>query len=307
MAPPLVTASQAILSSLASENRHVLSVWRALIYLRRSSFQLSSNQRRWHKLPESESDISQYIRLMEANGDLRSVRGATRIYRANTPFARNYSIDMREVLFEEHAYTILSHFSALDFHGLTIEQPKVITALSAARVARDVLPLGTDASDWEDIPLPSMTRPRSVLGQEVRWIRMDPIRLYGYSIYSPLGVPYRVTSPERTLVDALQRPEHCGGIGNVLRSWSRGRDMIDLSLVEQYTERYGIALLRQRVGYVLEELGFTSRMLDEWAMNSKRGGSSKLVGSEAFNPCYSDRWNVSLNGPVHILQQDSFA
>lgn len=234
-------------------------------------------------------------------GDLQPIRGTVNLYRVTSPFAQTHALDPLEVLFEEHAYTILSHFSALDFHGLTIEQPKVFTAISAAKAAPDVLPLDTDASDWEDISLPSKTRPNAVMGQSVKWITVALPKLFGYSVYRPLGVPYRVTSPERTLIDALQKPEFCGGIGNVLEAWVIGWDVIDPELVERYTERYGVALLRQRVGYVLEALGYRSSTLDGWAASSKRGGSSKLVGSASFVPDYSDRWNLSLNAPVHLL------
>lgn len=239
---------------------------------------------------------------MEHNGEIRPIQGLDRLYRVTTPYAQSRNLDDREVLFEDHAYTILSHFSALEFHGLTIEQPKVITAYSAAKAARDVLPLGTDASDWEDLALPSRTRPKSVLGRPVRWVNVDVARLYGYSVYSPLGIPYRVTSPERTLIDALQKPDLNGGITNVLRAWVMGWDQIDPELIVQYTDRFDMAILRQRVGYVLETLGYTGPPLDRWALSSKRGGSSKLVGSEPFASEHSTRWNLSLNAPVHVLQ-----
>ncbi len=160
-----VTASQAILRALAADNRHVLSTWRALIYLRRATFELGSNQRRWRNAPEAESDITPHIRQMVSREELRPLRGLPGIYLVTAPYAREAMTDSREVLFEAHAYTVLSHFTALEFHGLTIEQPKVITATSAVRAIPDVLPLGTDASDWEDIPLPSRTRPSAVLGQ----------------------------------------------------------------------------------------------------------------------------------------------
>lgn len=240
---------------------------------------------------------------MADNGELRAIRGGIKIFRVTTPFAQSHNLDTWEVLFEEHAYTILSHFTALEFHGLTQEQPKLITAISAAKAIPDVLPLGTDASDWEHLSLPSRTRPGAVSGQLVRWTTVELARIYGYSVYRPLGVPYRVTSPERTLMDALQKPELCGGIANVLKAWVAGRDMIDPILVEQYTERYNVALLRQRVGYVLEALGFASQTLNCWAQSSKRGGSSKLVGSEPFASDHSERWNLSLNAPVHILHE----
>lgn len=279
-------------------------MWRALLYLQRLTRELAGGQRRWRRYPETIADIAPYVHQMIANGELEGISDQSRLYRVTAPFAAQTPLDAREVLFEAHPWAILSHLSALEFHGLTLDQPKIITAFSAVRSAPDLLPLGTITDDWLDTPLPSKSRPRTVLGLPVRWVDLPPERVYGIAVHAPLGVPYRVTSPERTLVDALQRPDLSGGIGNVLRAWGQARDLIEPAVVEQYTERYGVALLRQRVGFVLEHLGHRSVILDQWAEASTRGGSNRLVGPEPFSSDYSERWNLSLNAPVHLLAID---
>lgn len=298
-----ISVSESILSNLAGEQRRVLSAWRAQIYLRRDSFRLSPGQRRWKNIPTSESDIQRHLRQMMDRQELKRIRGVAMTYVVTVPFSSRLPLDEREVLVEAHAYTILSYYSALEFHGLTYDQPKVITAFSAAKMQRDFIPLDTEIDEWEGLSFPSKTMPGKVLSMPVTWRSLSPSRTFGIDTYRRQQLPYRVTSLERTLIDSLQEPSLSGGILNVLRAWVIGYDRVDLPTLVRYTEMYGIALLKQRVGFVLEELGLHHPMLDIWAAKSNRGGSSRLVGTAEFSTHYSERWNLSLNGPVHVLRE----
>lgn len=291
------------MSSLARENRRALSSWRVLIYLRRDTFRFTPEQRRWKNIPTDESDVQRYLRQMIDRGELDRISGVSKTYAASVPFAQANLLDEREILFEAHAYTILSHYSALEFHGLTLDHPKVISAFSAAGMQREFIPLDTDIDEWEDLELPSRTKPGKVLKMPVTWRNLNQHRMFGIDIYRRQHIPYRVTSIERTLIDSLQEPNISGGMMNVLRGWVLAQDRFDLATVIRYTELYDIALLKQRVGYVLEELGFHHPTLDTWAAHSKRGGSSRLVGTAEFSSRYSERWNLSLNGPVDVLRE----
>lgn len=304
MQRPLASVHQVLLESLDRDSRRVLSAWRTLIYLRRATFELDPSRRRWKNLPENESDTYPYIRQMVQRGELREIENARRLYRPIVPFASDAPIDEREVLFEAHPYTVLSHLSALEFHHLTWDQPKIMTTMSAAKMPWDFLPLGTTIEDWEGVELPARSKPAKVLQIPVDWKDLPPGRIFGIETYERHRVPYRVTSPERTLLDTLQDPGRSGGIMNVLKAWGMARETMDVETILTYTELYGIALLRQRVGYILEELNVHHPTLDRWSKASKRGGSSKLVGTEPFSPTYSERWNISLNAPVHILSDD---
>ena len=62
--------------------------------------------------------------------------------------------------------------------------------------------------------------------------------------------------------------------------------------------------LRQRIGYILDQIGLRHRTVDQWRELSKRGGSSRLVASEPFAPSFDERWNLSLNAPVYILHEN---
>jgi predicted transcriptional regulator of viral defense system len=109
-------------------------------------------------------------------------------------------------------------------------------------------------------------------------------------------------SPERTLLDGLLAPERCGGFDNVLGAWVRARDTLDLDRLVEYVERLDVGVVRQRAGFLLEELDLSHPALARWQARARRGGSSKLLGSAPYAPTYSERWSLSLNAPLTALR-----
>jgi predicted transcriptional regulator of viral defense system len=70
-----------------------------------------------------------------------------------------------------------------------------------------------------------------------------------------------------------------------------------------YTTRFSQTLLRQRVGFLLEQMQVTHPILQDWAKSSVRGSSAKLIANLDFSPIYSERWNLSINVPETILSE----
>lgn len=297
------TASLAILEQLASEQRRVLSGWRGLILLRRATFSLAPSQRRWNQLPQDIDDLVPLFRQMRERGELKSIKGFRHLYEVTVPYARQGFVDEREVLFELHPYAVLSHLSAMVFHGMTEEQPKGLTITVSVDVSGGLLPIGTGPRDWEGVQRPGGRTPAKILGRPVQWLRVKPERFFGFADYQPLGYPIRYMTPERTLIDGLQNPNLCGGIVNVLRAWVVAQDTIDLEVLLHQVERFDVAVLRQRVGYVLDQLGLSHPIVERWCAASQRGGSSRLVASVPFASTFDERWNLSINAPVDVLHE----
>jgi predicted transcriptional regulator of viral defense system len=296
-----ITASGAILDRLAQEHRHVLSDWRALILLRRATIEISPEQRRWSNLPVHPSELSALFRQMQTRGEIAPSKDSSHLYEVTVPYANLGLIDDREILFELNPFAILSHLTALTIHGLTDDLPKRMFVSIPTKVPDLSLPIGTRADDWREVALPPGRTPDSILGRKVVWTRVQPERCFGYIERAPFGYPIRLTSLERTLIDATQTPELSGGVENVLRAWVRARNNIDVVSLLELVEQMNIAVLRQRVGYILESLQITHAILESWQEHAHRGGSSRLVGSRPFSSTFDERWNISLNAPVDVL------
>jgi predicted transcriptional regulator of viral defense system len=298
-----LTASQAILERLAHERRRVLSDWRALILLRRATFEIPPRERRWSRLPEHPQELAPLLRQMVERGELSPIKRVRQLYEVTVPYARLGFLEENEVLFEVNPYAVVSHFSALFFHGLTEAFPNQMTVTISDDVTGGLLPLDSAPEDWEGVQLPRGRTPAKVLEIPIRWIRVKPERFFGSSEYQPHGVRIRVTSRERTLLDGLQDPGLSGGILNVLIAWALARDTMNLDILVNQVNRFGSAVLRQRVGFILDELGLGHPEVEKWSESPNRGGSSRLFASEPYSSVYSERWNLSLNGPIALLHE----
>lgn len=301
------SSSSAILERMASEGRVVLSDWRALVYLRRATFALSASQRRWTKMPRTRNETWPILRRMEERGELEAVQGVRHFYRASVPYARVQPIEEEEVLIEAHPYSTLGYLSALFYHGLTEMMPKELVAVAPKDGKGGLLPPDTTTVDWEGVGAVAGSKVPRVLGTPVRWKVAKPERYFGLQLYRQRGYPVRVTTPERTLVDGLLDPEASGGFENVLNAWRLASDVLDVDSVVYNAERLGEKVLRQRVGFILEQLGLHHQSLEEWRKEAVRGGSSKLLRSAPYTvhneaARYDERWSLSLNAPTDTLQ-----
>jgi len=297
-----VTASFAIIEQLARAHRRVLADWRAAVLLRRASRRLSPHERRWTNVPASARAVHPLLEQMVQRGELRTIPDLSRMYEVTVPYVRDGVVEEVEILMEVHPYAALSHLSALVFHDLTDALPKGITAMIPSSGTAGLLPLDTEASDWEGLALAPARVPAAILGRPVHWLRTQGARYFGADVYRPHGYPVRATTMERTLLDGLLDPERCGGLQNVLRSWALARDLLDLDALVALVERFGVAVLRQRVGFVAEELGLAHPAIETWRARARRGGSSRLLGTAPYAPTYSERWNLSINAPIGALR-----
>jgi predicted transcriptional regulator of viral defense system len=85
--------------------------------------------------------------------------------------------------------------------------------------------------------------------------------------------------------------------------WKRAASRLRLDVLIDYTTRFSQTLLRQRVGFLLEQMQLTHPILQDWAKSSVRGSSAKLIANLAFSPVYSERWNLSINAPETALSE----
>ncbi len=89
----------------------------------------------------------------------------------------------------------------------------------------------------------------------------------------------------------------------MLRAWARAGETLDLNELVADVERFDVQVLRQRVGYVLDQLALRHPATERWQRHVQRGGSSKLLAAAPFVSTFDERWSLSLNGPVEVLRQ----
>jgi predicted transcriptional regulator of viral defense system len=281
----------------------VLSDWRAVLLLRKASTEIPIADRRWKTPPRNVVEIRPILNRLSEAGELVPLEGFPSLYRVNAPYARTEAVEEEEVLMELHPYAALSHISGLSFHQMTEQLSKDIHVSIPDNGSGGLLPLGTRSEDWEGVALVRGRIADSIFDRRIHWHRLIGKRIFGTSAYNYHGCMIRVTTPERTLLDGLLQPDWSGGFANVLGAWAEYRDLIDLKALVKYVDQLDVRILRQRAGFLLEELGIQHPALALWVTQAQRGGSSKLNGGAEFSSQFSERWQLSINAPIDVLRE----
>jgi predicted transcriptional regulator of viral defense system len=120
-------------------------------------------------------------------------------------------------------------WSAASRHGFTTQVPQVIL-------------VGTD----RQIPA------REIVGTTVRYIKVLPRKFFGWEDMASSGRSFRISSPEKTLVDCVDRPDLCGGVTELTRIVSRGSENVDDEVLAEIAIKHGSISVCQRLGYLLD-------------------------------------------------------
>jgi len=259
--------------------------------------------RRWKTPPCNVLEIRPILTRLSEAGQLVPLESFPSLYRVNAPYARTGAVEEEEVLMELHPYAALSHISALTFHQMTEQLSKDIHVSIPDNGSGGFLPLGTKSEDWEGVALVRGRVADSIFDRRIHWHRLVRKRIFGTSASDYHGYPVRVTTPERTLLDGLLQPDWSGGFANVLHAWARYRDLVDLKALVKYVDQFDVRILRQRAGFLMEELGLRHPALDVWITQAQRGGSSRLNGRAEFSSQFSERWQLSINAPINVLRE----
>lgn len=116
------------------------------------------------------------------------------------------------------------------------------------------------------------------------------------------GLPVRVTSLERTLVDCLDRPQLGGGWEEIWRSFE-GVGYLDLDQIVAYVSLLGNSVVAAKVGYFLEQhrdaFSVSARHLD--ALRNLRPRQARYLGADRDGARYVPAWNIMI--PLALLRQ----
>ena len=180
----------------------------------------------------------------------------------------------------------ISHWSALHYHGLTEQVP------------REVFVLTTTESSVPRIRRTEAKRPRGgypVGDTTYRFVQVRPERFFGTRKVWVGDARVSVTDVERTLLDGLSMPQHCGDFAEVLHAFEVGMDRLDIERIARYASRLGAATVK-RLGWVLEYHGNDSPSIDRLASLPVKGYRMLDPTGPRRGPCNS-RWMVQENLP----------
>lgn len=185
-------------------------------------------------------------------------------------YAGNPLVVAREIMHGDDYY--LSHATAMEIHGMTT-QPQLVVMVSTPRARRS----------------------QTAQGVEYRFIRCQRKHLFGLTEHwATKQDKVRVSDLERTIIDGLKQPEHCGGLTEVVKGlWMRRGDVKTDRLV-QYARRIGVGAVVRRLGFLLETCGMAPPELDRL----RAGLTATYVRLDPVLPAegkHLRRWRLQLN------------
>ena len=181
---------------------------------------------------------------------------------------------------------MISHWSALHYHGLTEQIPRDVFVVTT-----------TDA--W--IPRPRKDRAGRSGGSfqvgdtTYRFIQVKPDRFFGGEKVWVGEARVSITGLERTLLDGLSMPQHCGGFAEALHALRIGIDQLNTERITEYAIRLGVTTAK-RLGWALESLGVPRSNLEELAALPINGYRKLDPAGPRKGPC-NGRWMVQENLP----------
>lgn len=225
----------------------------------------------WHDKPGSLNNF--LYRLAKRRWIKRLERGKYMIL----PFEAGVSGE-----YTEHEFVIASRlvspymiglWTALNHHHLTEQIPDRVYLISPKTKHNNV-------GEIAGVSYRVLTVPRSIFfGATFTWIGKEKIW---------------ITDLERTLLDAVLWPEHCGGFAEVAKAFREAKDKVDLDKLEDYAKKMDRGVAFKRLGLLGEWLGWSPGRRRLWRKHISKGVSFLDPQGPKSGPQIS-RWNLRLN------------
>jgi predicted transcriptional regulator of viral defense system len=192
--------------------------------------------------------------------------------------------------YTEHEFVIASrlvspyyiaYWSALNFHGFTEQTPFTVFVATTKR-----------------------TKNREVLNTKYNFVTLSKRKFFGFEPTAVSTYKINISDREKTLADALDHPEYCGGISEAAKSLWNAKEKVSMEKIVSYAERMRNTAIVKRLGCLLESLNIN---VDSEILSKMRGMISP--GMSALDPTcprkgtYNTRWNLLLNISKETLEE----
>lgn len=172
--------------------------------------------------------------------------------------------------------------SALNYYGYTEQLSRTVFIASTSRKLKSSL---------------------TISGVTYRFIFLSERKFFGARQIAIDGNQVNISEPEKTIVDCLDRPRYCGGISEAAKALWYGRDELDFPRMAEYSRRNGNRAASQRLGYLIEILGFKDEKAIEILLKSRSTRYARLDALSESKGRYVERWKVIVNVSENELLQ----
>jgi len=183
----------------------------------------------------------------------------------------------------------ISHWSALHYHGLTEQIPRMIyittSSISIPRLRGSKIEPAKVGYPIGDV--------------FYRFIQVKPTRFFGMEKVWCGDARITMTDPERTLLDGLAMPQYCGDFAEVMHAFDARGDKLDVERIIGYALKLDAATAK-RLGWVLDRHGIDAARLSPLKEIPIKGYRTLDSKGPRKGPC-NRRWMIQENLPGRLL------
>lgn len=182
----------------------------------------------------------------------------------------------------------ISHWSALQHHGLTEQIPQTITASTPTKIVTPSM----REKDLQDLKLKHFWQIADI---RYEFINIKQKHFFGVEkIWLDENSQVPITDKERTLLDVFIYPKMFGGMGEALGILENSVAALDIQKLVNYAIQYDKKSLIKRLGWALEYFGVSAKQLEP-LLNAPISYFCRLDPSApARGPCVK-RWMIQNN------------
>jgi predicted transcriptional regulator of viral defense system len=148
-------------------------------------------------------------------------------------------------------------------------------------------------------------RPEEIGGRKYIFAFVSSPKFIGFEKIEIFGRPILMATPERALLDAIERPEYAGGLPEVSRIVAKAAPKIDWKRVVELARRWKQSALIQKLGFLLDIHGINIPDLYRDNLKSLINPNNKIYlarrGRWKAKTQYNPEWFVIENIPRELL------
>lgn len=137
-------------------------------------------------------------------------------------------------------------------------------------------------------------RPVKYNSQKIRFITLTKKRFLGFMQVKSNDHSFKISSLEKTIVDGLLYPQHCGRISEVTKAIWNARNEADWSIVLKFLYKLNVSSIVRRLGYILETLELHKGVREKLVQDFK-GLRLLDPSSQKKVKGVSKEWGLNLN------------
>ncbi len=170
----------------------------------------------------------------------------------------------------------IAYWTALHYHGLTEQIPRPVWIATSRR-----------------------RRETTIAGVRYIFVTLRPYKVFGHQPIWIEGAPVPIADLEKSLVDALDHPEHCGGISEVAKALAIAltERKPDLERLTTYAHQMHNRAIFKRLGYLVERLSLPAEDFPEKWLAMLSAGYAQLDPGRPASGLLNRRWRVQVNVP----------